>query len=53
VCSVYRDPARSDVAKIQMFRRDLAATPDADPFGPIDQRIADDAVDALTRDTLR
>lgn len=52
--SVYGDPARSDLDKIQRFRRDEAGAADGgDPFTAIDQRIADESVDPLTRDTLR
>jgi rubrerythrin len=51
--SVYGDPARSDLEKIQWFRREEAAPPGGDPFRAIDERIADESVDPLTRDTLR
>ena len=50
---VLGDPARSDVEKIQARRRDVQ---DADIdrfFASIDEGVADESVDPLTRDTLR
>jgi len=47
------DPGRSDVEKIQARRRDVV---DADIdrfFTSIDEHVADESVDHLTRDTLR
>jgi hypothetical protein len=47
------DPGRSDVEKIQARRRDVV---DADTdrfFTSIDEHVADESVDHLTRDTLR
>jgi hypothetical protein len=47
------DPGRSDAEKINARRRDVL---DADVdrfFASIDERVADESVDPLTRDTLR
>jgi len=50
---VLGDPGRSDVEKIQARRRDVLDA-DIDRFlASIDERVADESVDPLTRDTLR
>lgn len=50
---VLGDPGRSDVEKIQARRRDVRDA-DVDRFlASIDERVADESVDPLTRDTLR
>ena len=51
--SMYSDPVRPDLDKIRRFRREQDLAGDADPFTAIEQRIADESVDSLTRDTLR
>lgn len=51
---VYGDPARSDVEKIRAFPRDRQLEERIDAiFATIDAHVADESVDALTRDTLR
>ena len=51
---VYSDPSRSDADKIGAFRRTPAQEAELDAFfASIDERVADESVDALTRDTLR
>jgi len=50
---VYGDAGRSDAEKVRAARR-RAAEGGADAFfASLDERVADDSVDALTRDTLR
>ena len=50
---VLGDPGRSDVEKIRARRRDVLDA-DVDRFlASIDERVADESVDQLTRDTLR
>jgi hypothetical protein len=51
---VYGDPALSDAEKISAFRRGPAEEAGVDAFfASIDERVADESMDALTRDTLR
>ena len=51
---VLGDPARSDAEKIRSRRRDAAAEAALDTFfASLDDKVADESVDALTRDTLR
>jgi hypothetical protein len=51
---VYRDPALSDAEKIRAFRRSPEEEANLDAFfSSLDERAADESVDALTRDTLR
>lgn len=51
---VLGDLARSDGEKIQSRRRDAAAEAGVDAFfASLDDKVADESVDALTRDTLR
>jgi len=51
---VYGDPALSDAEKVRAFPRDAAHEARVDAFfASLDERIADESVDALTRDTLR
>ena len=51
---VYGDPALSDAEKIRAFRRSVDEEAGIDAFfASLDQRVADESVDALTRDTLR
>ena len=51
---VYADPALSDAEKIGAFRRSPAEEAGVDQFfASLDERVADESVDALTRDTLR
>jgi len=51
---VYGDPALSDAEKIDAFRRSPAEEAGLDAFlASLDARVADESVDALTRDTLR
>lgn len=51
---VYGDPSLSDAEKIRAFPRDAAQEARTDAFfASLDERIADETVDALTRDTLR
>src|SRR5262245_61523772 len=47
------DPARSDVEKIKARRRDVVDAEIDRFFASIDEHVADDSVDQLTRDTLR
>jgi rubrerythrin len=47
------DPKRSDVEKIEARRRDVRDADIDQFFTSIDERVADEAVDQLTRDTLR
>jgi hypothetical protein len=47
---VYGDRTLSDVEKIRAFPRGNSG---ADPLDALDERAADESVDALTRDTLR
>src|SRR5262245_12645752 len=47
------DPARSDVEKIQARRRDVRDADIDQFFTSIDERVTDESVDQLTRDTLR
>ena len=47
------DPRRSDVEKIQARRKDVRDADIDQFFTSIDERVADDSVDQLTRDTLR
>ena len=51
---VYGDRARSDAEKIGAFRRTPAQEVEVDAFfASLDVRVADESIDALTRDTLR
>ena len=51
---VYADPKLSDADKIRAFRRTPEAEAAVDEFfASIDAQVADESVDALTRDTLR
>ena len=51
---VYADPALADAEKIGAFRRTPAQEAELDAFfASLDERVADESVDALTRDTLR
>jgi len=51
---VLGDPARSDGEKVRSRRRDAAAEAAVDAFfASLDDKVADESVDALTRDTLR
>ena len=51
---VLGDPARSDAEKVRSRRRDAAAEAGVDAFfASLDDKVADESVDALTRDTLR
>ena len=51
---VYSDSALSDVEKIAAFRRAPVEEAALDEFfASIDEQVADESVDALTRDTLR
>jgi len=51
---VYGDPKLSDADKIRAFRRTPEAEAAVDEFfASIDAQVADESVDALTRDTLR
>jgi rubrerythrin len=51
---VYGDRGLSDAEKIRAFRRGPAEEAGVDSFfASIDERVADESVDALTRDTLR
>ncbi len=50
---VYGDPGVSDLEKIQAARRRNPPGKAEAFFASIDERVADDSVDALTRDTLR
>jgi hypothetical protein len=51
---VLGDPTRSDAEKIRSYRRDAASEAGVDTFfASIDDKVADETVDALTRDTLR
>ena len=51
---VYGDPGLSDAQKISAFRRGPAEEAGVDAFfASIDERVGDESVDALTRDTLR
>ena len=53
-CACTAIPALSDVQKIAAFRRKPAEEAALDEFfASIDERVADESVDALTRDTLR
>ena len=48
------DPSLSDADKIRRYRRDAAAEAGVDAFfASIDDKVADESVDALTRDTFR
>jgi len=51
---IYGDPALTDTEKIGAFRRSPAEEAGVDAFfASLDERVADESVDALTRDTLR
>jgi hypothetical protein len=51
---VLGDPALSDAEKIRSYRRDAASEAGVDTFfASLDDKVADESVDALTRDTLR
>ena len=51
---VYSDSALSDAEKISVFRRSPSEEAAVDAFlVSLDERVADESVDALTRDTLR
>jgi rubrerythrin len=50
---VYGDAARSDAEKVAAARRRAAQFDAEEFFRSIDQRVADESVDSLTRDTLR
>jgi Mn-containing catalase len=51
---LYGDPTISDRDKVRFGRRDEQAEGERpDPLAAIEERIADESVDALTRDTLR
>ena len=51
---VLGDPTRSDAEKIRSYRRDAASEDGVDTFfASMDDKVADESVDALTRDTLR
>ena len=51
---VLGDPARSDAEKVRSRRRDPAAEAGVDAFfASLDDKVADESLDALTRDTLR
>ena len=51
---VYGDGARSDAEKIGAFRRSAVQEAEVDAFfASLDARVADESIDALTRDTLR
>ena len=52
-CRVLGDPARSDAEKIRWRRSETSDAATDGFFASIDARVADEAVDALTRDTLR
>ena len=48
------DPGLSDAEKVRSRRRDAAAEAGVDAFfASLDDKVADESVDALTRDTLR
>ncbi|MBI2761368.1 MAG: hypothetical protein HYX51_08090 [Chloroflexi bacterium] len=49
---LYGDPAVSDLEKIRAGRRE-GGDEGGDPLAGIDERISDESVDELTRDTLR
>jgi hypothetical protein len=49
---LYGDPAVSDLEKIRAGRRE-GGDEGGDPLAGIDERISDESVDSLTRDTLR
>jgi len=50
---VYGDPARSDEDKVRAARARAARSNTDALFASIDERVADESVDPLTRDTLR
>ena len=50
---VYGDPTRSDEDKVRAARQRAAASNTDALFASIDDRVADESVDPLTRDTLR
>ena len=51
---IYGDTTRSDAEKIGAFRRTPAQEAEIDAFfAALDARVADESIDALTRDTLR
>jgi hypothetical protein len=51
---VLGDPTLSDAEKIRCYRRDAASEDGVDTFfASMDDKVADESVDALTRDTLR
>ena len=51
---VLGDPARSDAEKVRSRHRDAAAEAGVDAFfASLEAKVADESVDALTRDTLR
>jgi len=52
-CRVLGDSARSDVEKIRWRRSETSDAATDGFFASIDARVADESVDALTRDTLR
>ena len=52
-CRLLGDPALSDAEKIRRRRTEVSDAATDDFFASIDQRVEDESVDRLTRDTLR